>query len=587
MVKSEKKQIKIKINNKSVSINEGDFVLQTALDQGFDIPHFCHHPDLPVEGSCRACLIEVVNKDRGNFVTTSCTLKAKEGLEILLDTKEVSELRKKNMELLFASHKENCSKCKDKIPCRANDVMKKYRITGKEYGKDGIAGKNEIHRMADAAEFDPSLCIDCNLCVKACHKIGIDFLKLEGEGSKRRITYNKDPKVDCIYCGQCTTVCPVNAIREQNQIKEVIEVLKDKSKIVIVQTAPSVRASIGEEFGMGFGVNCEKKLNTAYRKLGFDKVFDVNFGADITTYVEAEELTERLQNEEVMGIGHKLPMFTSCCPGWVKTAEFYYPELLDNLTTARSPQIHSGGAYKTWWAEKEGIDPERIVVVSTMPCTSKKYEAKMEELNVNGHRPVDYVLTTRELAALMKIKSIDFANLEDSEADKYALHSGAAAIYGASGGVMESALRTAYKNITGENLKHFELKKVRADVDGIRTAEINMKGKKIRVAVAATPANMKTIIEEIRVNPEAYHYVECMACNGGCIGGGGQPNPSSNKIISQRIAALYKIDDKKKIRTAHDNPILQEFIKWVEKKDDKKLKDNLFYRSFKKKEKFE
>ena len=587
MVKSKGEQIKIKINNKNISIKEGSSVLESALEQGFDIPHFCNHPDLPVEGSCRACLIEVVDKKRGNFVTTSCTLRAKEGLEILLDTKEVSNLRKKNMELLFAGHKEKCPKCQNKYPCKTAEIMKKYGVTGKEFEKDICLGGCEIHKMTDAAEFDSSLCIDCNLCVKRCHEIGVDFLKLEGTGSKRRITYNKDPKVDCIYCGQCTTVCPVSAIREQNQIKEVIDVLKDKDKIVIVQTAPSVRASIGEEFGMGFGVNCEKKLNTAYRMLGFDKVFDVNFGADITTYIEAEELIERFQHNEVMGIGHKLPMFTSCCPGWVKAAEFYFPELLNNLTTSRSPQIHSGAAYKTWWAEKEGIDPKKIVVVSIMPCTSKKYEAKMDELNIGDLRPVDYVLTTREVAVLMKIKNIDFANLEDSEADKYAEYSGAAAIYGASGGVMESALRTAYKSITGEDLKHFELKQVRAGLEGIKTAKIDVKGTEVRVAVAATLANMRIIIDEIKENPEAYHYVEFMACGGGCIGGGGQPNPSSKKIIAQRTSALYKIDDKKKIRTAHGNPVLQEFLKWIEEKNDKELSDSLFYRGFEKKEKFE
>lgn len=582
-----KEQVKVKINGKSINMNKGDFVLQNALDAGYDIPNFCHHPDLPVEGACRACLVEVVDKERGNQVVTSCTLKAKEGLEILLDTKEVKKLRKANMELLFAGHKDYCTKCQNGWPCRTANIMKKYGIKNDKYAHNECIGKCGIHIMGDAAEFDPKLCIDCNICVKMCQKIGINFLKLGGHGSRRRIAYNEDPKVDCIYCGQCTVACPVNAVREQSHLKEVLEVLKDKDKIVIVQTAPSVRASIGEEFGMGYGVNCEKKLNTAYRMVGFDKVFDVNFGADITTYVEAEELTERLQNEKVMGIGHKLPMFTSCCPGWVKTAEFYYPEIFNNLTTARSPQIHSGGAYKTWWAEKEGIDPKKIVVVSTMPCTSKKYEAKMERLNVGELRPVDYVLTTRELATLFKIKKIDFPNVEESEADKYALHSGAAAIYGASGGVMESALRTAYKNITGKDLKRFELKQVRADVDGLRTAEITLNGKKIRVAVAATPANIKTVIEEIRENPEAYHYVECMACIGGCIGGGGQPHPASKKIISQRIAALYKIDDKKKIRTAHGNPILQEFVEWVDDKNDEKLKNSLYYRGYSKKEKFE
>lgn len=580
-------KIKIHINDKEIIAKEGEFILPVALKNGFDIPYFCFHPDLPTDGSCRACLVEVVDEKRGNWITTSCTLQAKNGMKILLDTDEVASLRRENMELLFAGHKKNCQNCKEKYPCRVCETIEKYGLQYDEYEKNEELEELEIHKMGTAAEFDPKMCIDCNRCVRMCEDIGIGFLRLGGKASEHRITYNRDPDVDCIYCGQCTVACPVYAIREQSHIKEVLEVLENPDKFVIIQTAPSVRGSIGEEFGMGYSVNCEGKLNTAYRMIGFDKVFDVNFGADITTMIEAEEFVERLNHGGKKGIGYKLPMFTSCCPGWVKCAEFYYPELLPNLTTARSPQIHSGGAYKTWWAEREGIDPEKIVVVSSMPCTSKKYECNMDSLNVNGLRPVDYVLTTRELATIMKIKNIDLPKLKESKSDELGQYSGAGAIYGASGGVMESALRTAYKNITSKNLPKLDLKEVRTGTEAYKTAEIDIEGKKIRVAIVATPKQVKKIIEELRKNPDAYHYVEVMACAGGCIGGGGQPHPSTKAIIEERRKVLYNIDKEMQIRTAHGNPIVQEFMSWVSEKEDKELKHSLYHREFKRKEKFE
>jgi len=425
---------------------------------------------------------------------------------------------------------------------------------------------------------DPAICIGCNKCVEACHRIGIDFLHLTGEGKQQRVAISDDPKIDCIYCGQCTVACPVKAAREQSQIQQVELVLKDKDLITIVQMAPSVRTSIGEEFGAEVGLNLEKKMFTAFRKLGFDHIFDVNTGADITTAVEAEELVNRIKNNG------QLPIFTACCPAWVKFLEFYYPEMLGHLTEARSPQIHSGTAYKTWWAEKVGLDPKKIRVISIMPCTSKKYEARLEKLKINDLWPVDYVLTTRETAYLLKKHKIDLMSLADSDADQYGEYSGAGAIYGASGGVMESALRTAAFLLEGKDLPKLEFEQVRG-MEGIKKAEIELGGQKLRVAVVQMAKNMHQIIKEIKENPKAYHYVEFMACPGGCIGGGGQPQPASDEKTAQRTKGLYAIDAEMKLRQAHRNPVVKEYMDYVAQHPDKI--ESLLYTHYSQKQKFE
>jgi iron-only hydrogenase group A len=573
--KKSEKQIPVWIDGKKCMAHEGESILQVAIRHDIDIPHFCYHEDLPMDANCRTCLVE---DEATKKVTTSCTLKASPGLKVLSQQSvKAKRMRKQNMELLLAGHKKLCVKCKNKWSCATADKMKRYGVTGEKYSRDN-KDACPLHKLGTVAEFDPKICIDCNKCVEMCEKIGVGFLVLNGKGSKTRIDYNQDPKVDCIYCGQCTVHCPVGAVREQSHLDAVEKVLKDKKKIVIVQTAPSVRASIGEEFGMAYGQNLIGKLSTAYRLLGFDKVFDVNMGADITTIVEAEELVHRIQNKGV------LPMFTSCCPGWVKYVEFYHPELIPHLTTARSPQIHSGGAYKTWWAAKEGINPKNIVVVSIMPCTSKKYEAGLKELKISNWKPVDYVLTTRELATLIKKNKIDFPNLKSSEIDPYGEYSGAAAIYGASGGVMESALRSAHDFITGKDLKKVEFQAVRG-MEGIKKAMIEIGDLKLNVAVVATVKNIPLILNELKKNPKAYDYIEVMACPGGCIGGGGQPIPSTEAIVKERTKGLYAIDKKKKIRKAHQNPVVQDFFKYV-KTLSKEKQHALLHRSYSKKEKF-
>ncbi len=566
-------KVTIEINGKKYSAEKGESVLKIAIRNKIDIPHFCYHEDLPTDANCRACLVQTECNDN---VMTSCTLKAEEGLKVITDTPKVKKLRKENMELLLAKYEKNAPLCKTGHFSKTLELMKKYGVKGDKYQRDEAC---PLHKMGKAAEFDPSICIACNKCVEICAKIGINFLKLEGKNSKTRVTYNKDPKIDCIYCGQCTAHCPVAAVREQSQIDAVEKVLKDKNKIVIVQTAPSVRASIGEEFGAEIGIDLTEKLATAYRQMGFDHVFDVNMGADITTMIEAQELVERIEKNE------RLPMFTSCCPGWVKFLEFYYPELIPHLTTARSPQIHSGGAYKTWWAEREGIDPSKIVVVSTMPCTSKKYEASFDKLKIDGLKPVDYVLTTRELAVMLKDRKIDLLSLKPSKIDKEGTYSGAGAIYGASGGVMESALRTAYFLLTAKNLAPIEFKPVRG-MEGIKRATVKIGKRKLKLGVVATAKYAREVIYELKNDPQAYDYIEFMACPGGCIGGGGQPIPSTESIVAERIKGIYKIDHNMKMRCAHENPVVQEFMAYVKRLPEHKRKE-ILYTSFSRKKKFE
>jgi len=574
------KMVTIYIDEQAYQAEEGKSVLQIALENKIDIPHLCYHEDLPIEANCRLCLVENEGK-----TTTSCTLKASEGMKINTQNEELVKIRHENLSLLLASHQKNCPKCQQNLPCPTFALMQKYGVTSEEYDRKML--DLAIHKMGSAAEFDPNLCVKCGRCVNVCADIGINFLKIEGSGSDAHLAYNENPKVDCIYCGQCTAHCPVNAIREQSHLEQVEAVLADQDKIVIAQMAPSVRASIGEEFGLEPGLNLEKKMFTALRQLGFDKIFDVNMGADITTMVESQELAKRLKKkfakEETV-----LPMFTSCCPGWVKFLEFYYPEMISHLTTARSPHVHSGAAYKTWWVEKIGIDPSKIVVVSIMPCTSKKYEAEMEKLKFEFKglrlKPVDYVLTTRETAALLKKNQIDLSKLTDSEADREGEYSGAAAIYGASGGVMESALRSTALMLTGQELPKIDLEEVRG-MKGIKRAIIKIGDHEVKVAVVATARNARNILEEIKRGEANYDYIEFMACPGGCIGGGGQPLTSTHAIIKKRIAGLYDIDQNKTLRRAHENPVVQEFFKYLATKPS--LAQEILYTNYSAKKKFE
>src|SRR5680860_1659394 len=482
----------IKINNKKFSAVHGQTILDVALEHDIKIPSLCYHPDLDVRASCRVCVVEIKGYHK---LVTACSTKVEEGMEILTDSQRVKKSRNLNIELIFASHIEKCATCTLRFNCDLLKLAQEYGIKITRF--PDRKAKRQTYKFANAVEIDGSQCIDCGNCVEACHNQGIDFLHISGHGHEQEIQPVKTKDSACIYCGQCTNACPVAAAQEQGEWQQVEAALKNKKKIVVAQFAPSIRVSLGEEFGLPYGYNCAKKINTALKMLGFSYIFDINFGADITTMTEAEELMARINDKQAV-----FPMTTSCCPAWVAYAEFYHPELLPNLTTARSPQIHGAGAIKSYFAKKSKIDDKKIKVVSIVPCTSKKHEASRKELYYKKRPLVDYVLTVREFAFMLKKRQINLATLKDSKTDPlFNDGSGAAAIYGASGGVMESALRSAVSlyninNKKKDSIKRLEFKEVRG-LEGIKEATINLGQKKVKVAVVSGIANFPKIIKKL------------------------------------------------------------------------------------------
>jgi len=547
--------MKVIINNKKINFKAGQTILDLVNANGFEVPTLCHHPDLKVQANCRICVVEV--KGRKGLMTACSTL-AEEGMEISTESPRVKAARLMNLELIFAEHTRKCATCTLRFDCELLRLATKYKVKINRFKER--KDKRNIYKFANAVEIDGTQCIDCRNCVESCSQTQkIDYLKMSGTGSSREVVPVDNKDVACIYCGQCTLHCPVAAAQEQYDGDKFEALIKDKSKIVVAQFAPSIRVSIGEEFGLPYGENCEGKVISALKKLGCNHVFDVNFGADITTITEAEELLERLKNKKSV-----FPMMTSCCPAWVAYVEFYHPELIPNLTSARSAHIHLGGAIKTYWAQKKKINPKKIVVVSIMPCTAKKYEAARPELSLNDKPLVDLVLTTRELAYLIKKNRIDFNKLADSQVESlFNNGSGAAAIYGASGGVMESALRSANAIVCSKSKKkfcdnHLEFKEVRG-LAGFKEATVDLDGKKLKVGVVNGIGNIKNVLPKLK----KYHYIEVMSCPGGCLGGGGQPIPTTRAIRQKRLEGLYAIDKKRNVRRAHENKLMMEYYNFA------------------------
>jgi len=539
-------KINIKIDGKEYSADSGQTILEVARENGIDVPSLCYHPDLQTRSTCRMCLVEIKGQ---KDLKTSCSTPVAENMEVLTESPRINRARKINLELIFAQHQEECPDCVWFFNCQLLKLAKRFGVKITRFPDRKIQRKIT---QCGPIVFDQTKCIDCRNCVDVCP---VDFLSVENRGADISIENSQDEWKECIACGQCILHCPVGAIEGVGEFEEAQELGIKKKKMRVVQFAPAIRTSIGEEFDLKPGEIVTGQLVAALRKLGFDKVFDTSVGADFTTFEEAGELLERLKS------GKNLPAFSSCCPSWVKFVEFYYPEFVPNLCTSRSPQTMLGGVIKNYWAQKEGFKPEDIEVVSVMPCVAKKYEIKREEMKINGLFPVDKVLTTREIAYLIKKNKIDLKNIAAGEADDpFGMPSGAGVIYGASGGVFESALRTVYFKATGKNPAGDEFKRVRGQ-EGIKINEITIGDKIIKSVVVNGIRNARKMLEELKKNPQAFQAMEVMACPGGCIGGGGQPVPTNSQLRKKRAAALYDIDAKKEFRCAHENPALQKVYK--------------------------
>ncbi len=581
---SDKKMINLKIDDKEIQVEEGTTILQAARQASIDIPTLCFLKDINEIGDCRMCIVQV---DGRRGFATSCIQKVEEGMVVKTHSKEVIEARKVILDLILSNHQRDCLTCTRNGNCELQNLAVKFNVTGIEY--EGETNKHQIDDLSPSIVRDFNKCILCRRCVSVCKKVqeigAIDCINRGFNSCISTVGDNSLNDVNCTFCGQCIEACPVGALREKDSIEEAWEKLKDPDTYVIVQTAPAVRVALGEEFGMPIGTNVTGKMVAALKRLGFDKVFDTNTGADFTIMEEGTEFIQRL-NEN-----YNLPMITSCSPGWVRYVEANYPENIKYLSSCKSPHEMFGALIKTYYAEKNNIDPEKIYVVSVMPCIAKKYERQRTELKNNGMYDVDCVLTTRELARMIKQANIEFSELENEEFDNpMGEATGAGAIFGVTGGVMEAALRTASEILSGEKLENIDFKQVRGE-EGIRRAILKIGERDIKVVVANGLGNAKIIMEEIKSGKADYQFVEIMACPGGCIMGGGQPIKNSKiratvDVRKKRADAMYTIDEKSRIRKSHENPVLKQiYSEYIGVPGGHKAHE-LFHTTYSKKQKY-
>ena len=572
------------IDNQEVKVKKGSTILEAARSAGIDIPTLCFLKDVHQTGDCRMCIVEV--EGRRGF-TTSCITKVEEGMIVRTNTPEIQEARKVIMDLTISNHHVECLTCVRSGNCELQQVAKKMNMNIIEF--EGEKKDSKLDDISPSIVRDANKCILCRRCVAACknvQKIGaIECINRGFESCISPVAEKSLNDVNCTFCGQCIQSCPTGALREKDTTDEVWEKLKDQDTFVVVQTAPAVRAALGEEFGMKTGTNTTGKMVTALRRLGFDKVFDTNTGADFTIMEEANEFIERISS------GGVLPMITSCSPGWVKYIEMNYPELLPHVSSCKSPHEMFGAILKSYYSEKEGIDPKKMYVVSVMPCIAKKFERQRDEMKNNDFYNVDNVITTRELARMIKQANIDFDLLPDSEFDSpMGEATGAAAIFGTTGGVMEAALRTAQDALTGEELEQIDFEAVRGG-EGIKRATVNIGGREIKVVAASGLANAQKIMEEIKSGKSDYQFVEIMACPGGCVMGGGQPIKTSKERMAEdvrrlRADCLYSIDEKSTIRKSHENPVVKKiYSEFLEKPGSHKAHE-LLHTNYNKRDKY-
>ncbi|MDX9701697.1 MAG: NADH-dependent [FeFe] hydrogenase, group A6 [Candidatus Auribacterota bacterium] len=568
--------ITVNINGKEITVKRGTTILEAARNVNIHIPTLCYHDDLCISGICRICLVEV---DGERTLQAACSIPITRPVTIKTHTERVRKARRNVLELMLANHYGECYTCFRNQNCELQKLAKEYGVDALKF-EHVTEPRYEQDKTSAAVVRDKNKCILCRRCIRTCQDFqGVGALDATHRGYDTQIqAFYDQPMADavCINCGQCITRCPVGALREKDFSDSVWQAIDDPSKIVVIQTAPAPRAAIGEEFGLPPGTSVTKKLNTALKMIGFDYVFDTNFTADLTIMEEGTELLGRLKDLLVDRKEAVLPMVTSCSPGWIKFCEHFYPKLLPNLSTCKSPQQMFGAILKTYFAQKAGINPANMVVVSLMPCVAKKFETDRPEMTSSGFKDVDFALTTREVAQMIKEAGIQLTQLEDSPFDDpLGLGSGAGLIFGATGGVMEAAIRTAYEIVTGEEapFENLRVTPVRG-MEGIKEAEIFipkaleewsfLEGKTLRVAVAHGTANARKLMDIVTQGIAQWHFIEVMACPGGCLGGGGQPIPTSEEIRKLRAKAIYGEDEQLTLRKSHKNPqvlkLYEEFL---------------------------